>query len=202
MTGADQAARCGQECTWAADPSFEGRPQDDRDRPGRPVMARRRRGALLPTLAILVAVIILVLIGANFWTDLLWYESVGFRKVFTTELVAKVLLFVIGGLIAGGAVFSSLVIAFRTRPVYAPVSPEQASLDRYREQIEPLRKIGTIVVPIAVGLLSGGAAAGQWQTYLLWRHRQPFGTSRTRSSTSTPASTSSRCRGCGSSSAS
>ena len=115
-----------------------------------------------------------MLIGANFWTDLLWYQSVGYTRVFTTELLAKVLLFVVGGLLAGGAVFSSLIIAFRTRPVYAPVSPEQASLDRYREQIEPLRKIGTIVIPIVVGLLSGGAAAGQWKTYLLWRHGQPF----------------------------
>jgi uncharacterized protein len=138
-------------------------------------MVRRRRGALLPTILILVAIVILVVIGANFWTDLLWYESVGYRRVFTTELLAKLLLFVIGGLIAGGGVFSSLMIAFRTRPVYAPVSPEQASLDRYREQIEPLRKIGTIVIPVAVGLLAGGAAAGQWRTYLLWRHRVPFG---------------------------
>ena len=155
--------------------SFEG--SNGPGRPGgpsRPVIARRRRGALLPTLAILAALVILLLIGANFWTDLLWYQSVGYTKVFTTELVAKVLLFVVGGLLAGGAVFSSLIIAFRTRPVYAPVSPEQASLDRYREQIEPLRKIGTIAIPVVVGLLSGGAAAGEWKTYLLWRHGQPF----------------------------
>jgi uncharacterized membrane protein (UPF0182 family) len=138
-------------------------------------MVRRRRGALLPTLGILAALLIVVLIAANFWTDLLWYDSVGFRKVFTTELLARIMLFIVGGVLAGGAVFSSLIIAFRTRPVYAPVSPEQASLDRYREQIEPLRRIGTIVVPVVVGLLSGGAAAGQWRTYLLWRHRVPFG---------------------------
>jgi uncharacterized membrane protein (UPF0182 family) len=66
-------------------------------------MVRRRRGALLPTILILVALVILVIIGANFWTDLLWYDSVGFRSVFMTELLAKVLLFFIGGLIAGGA---------------------------------------------------------------------------------------------------
>src|SRR5690242_10986221 len=135
------------------DPSFEGAGRPGRPGPpGRPVMVRRRRGALLPTILILVALIVLVVIGANFWTDLLWYDSVGYRKVFTTELLAKLLLFVVGGLLAGGAVFSSLIVAFRTRPVYAPVSPEQASLDRYREQIEPLRRIGTIVIPVAVGL--------------------------------------------------
>ena len=138
------------------------------------MIARRRRGALLPTIVILVVLIVLVLIAAQFWTDLLWYQSVGYTRVFTTQLFVKVLLFVVGGLVAGGAVFSSLIIAFRTRPVYAPVSPEQANLDRYREQIEPLRKVGTIAIPIVVGLLSGGAAAGQWKTYLLWRHRVPF----------------------------
>jgi uncharacterized protein len=154
------------------DPTFEGT-----GRPGpprRPVIARRRRGALLPTLVILAVIVAVILIGAQFWTDLLWYQSVGYTRVFTTQLFAKVLLFVVGGLLAGGAVFSSLIFAFRSRPVYAPVSPEQASLDRYREQVEPLRKLGTIAVPIVVGLLSGGAAAGQWKTYLLWRHAQPF----------------------------
>ena len=48
-----------------------------------------------------------------------------------------------------GSVASSLVIGYRTRPIYAPVSPEQQNLDHYRETLEPLRRIATIVVPVA-----------------------------------------------------
>ena len=141
----------------------------------RPVVQRRRRGPLLPTIAVLVALVVLVIIASNIWTEVLWYSSVGFTRVFTTTLAAKALLFVVGGLLAGAVIASSLIIGYRTRPVYAPVSAEQASLDRYRESVEPLRRLGTIAIPIAVGLLSGAAAADRWPVYLLWLNRVPFG---------------------------
>ncbi len=68
------------------DPSFDGPGRPGRPGPPRrPVVARRRRGALLPTILILVVLVILVLIAASFWTDLLWYQSVGYTRVFTTS---------------------------------------------------------------------------------------------------------------------
>jgi len=70
----------------------------------------------------------------------------------------------------------SLAVAYRSRPVYAPVSTEQASLDRYRDSIEPLRRVVVIGVPIALGLFAGSAASQQWQTFLLWWNRVPFRT--------------------------
>ena len=95
-----------------------------------------------------------------------------------------------------GAVARQPVLAYRTRPVYAPVSPEQASLDRYREQIEPLRRLVTHRRP---GRRSACSPAprrpSQWQTCLLWRNGGRSA-SRTRSSTSTSASSSSPCRSC------
>jgi uncharacterized membrane protein (UPF0182 family) len=72
-------------------------------------------------------------------------------------------------------VLSSLAIAYRSRPIYAPVSTEQASLDRYRESIEPLRRLVLITVPVGLGLFAGSAAAQQWQSALLWWNRVPFG---------------------------
>src|SRR5690606_2181660 len=70
----------------------------------------------------------------------------------------------------------SMHIAYRTRPIYAPVSAEQQNLDRYRAALEPVRRLVFVGVPIALGLFSGSAAASQWQTALLWLNRQPFGT--------------------------
>ena len=141
-----------------------------------PVLQRRRRGALLPTLLVLGALVILVGIATRFWVDLLWFQSLGFSSVFTTTLRIQILLFLIGALLTGGAVALSLSLGYRTRPIYAPVSPEQASLDRYREQVEPLRRLATIVLPVIVGLIAGATAAQSWKTYLLWRNRTPFGT--------------------------
>ena len=125
----------------------EGRREGDR-----PVLRRRRRGPLLPTVLVVAGVVVLLVIASRIWVDVLWFQSVGFTEVFTTTLRARALLFVLGGLLVGGAVALSLSLAYRSRPVYAPVSPEQASLDRYREQIEPLRKAATLILPIAMAV--------------------------------------------------
>jgi uncharacterized membrane protein (UPF0182 family) len=152
--------------------SFE---RDPRNAP-RPVVQRRRRGALAPTLAILGVIVVLALLLSSIWTNVLWYRSVGYTGVYTTELLTKGALFVVGALVMGAAVFASLAVAYRSRPVYAPVSSEQASLDRYRDSIEPLRRIVVVGVPVALGLFAGSAASQQWQTFLLWWNRVPFGT--------------------------
>lgn len=152
--------------------SFE---RDPRSAP-RPVVQRRRRGALAPTLAVLGVVVVLALLMSSIWTNVLWYRSVGYTAVYTTQLVSQALLFLVGAVVMAAGVFVSLAIAYRSRPVYAPVSTEQASLDRYRDSIEPLRRIVVIGVPLALGLFAGSAASQQWQTFLLWWNRVPFGT--------------------------
>ncbi|WP_414695820.1 UPF0182 family protein [Oryzihumus sp.] len=144
-------------------------------RPASPPFRVRRPGPLGPTLAILVALVVLVILASQLWTEVLWFDSIGFERVFTTELTTKILLFVGGGLLTAGLVASSLVIAYRQRPVYAPVSPEQQNLDHYREMLDPVRKLGTVGIPVVLGLFAGSAAASQWQTWLLWANRVPFG---------------------------
>ena len=118
----------------------------------------------------------LALVLASVWTDVLWYGQLGYTSVYRTELLTKGVLFLLGALITGGAVLASLLVAYRSRPIYAPVSTEQASLDRYRESIEPLRRLVVIAVPVALGLFAGSAASQQWQDFLLWWNRVPFGT--------------------------
>jgi uncharacterized membrane protein (UPF0182 family) len=152
--------------------SFEQEPRRDA---GRPVVARRRRGALAPTLIILGVLIVLVLLFAEVWTEALWYRQLGFLRVYQTELVFRTLLFLFGMGVMAGGVGSSMVLAYRARPIYAPISTEQAGLDRYRDGIEPLRRIVLVVVPLGLGLFAGSATSQQWRTLLLWLNRVPFG---------------------------
>jgi uncharacterized protein len=135
----------------------------------------RRRSPLVTTLLVLVVVGISASLIAQFWTEVLWFDSVNFRRVFLTELGAKVLLGVIGGVLTAAIVGSSLYIAYRSRPIYAPTSTNQDALERYRAAVEPLRRLAMIGIPLVIGLLSGLGAAGQWETFLLWRNAQPFG---------------------------
>ncbi|WP_269329607.1 UPF0182 family membrane protein [Kineosporia babensis] len=137
-------------------------------------MNKRRRGALAPTLITLGVLIVLGLIASQMWTEVLWYQSVGFTEVYRTELLTKIILFVLGALVMGAAVAASLMIGYRSRPIYAPVSTEQVGLDRYRESIEPLRRLVSLAVPIVLGLFAGSAASQQWQTAQLWLNRVPF----------------------------
>ncbi|MGB3827241.1 MAG: UPF0182 family protein [Ornithinimicrobium sp.] len=123
----------------------------------------------------MVGVIAIVTWLAQLWTEFLWFDSVGYRTVLTTRLGTQVALFAIAGLVTGLIVWSSLTIAYRKRPIYAPSSPEQANLDRYRAALEPVRRLVFLGVPIALGAFSGAAAMAQWETVLLWVHREPFG---------------------------
>lgn len=141
-------------------------------RPGPP----RRRGALLPAVVVVVAVVVLLVIASQVVTEVLWYRQVGFTEVYTTRLLTQAGLFVVGGLVMAAAVLVNLRIAYRSRPIYAPVDAESANLDRYRESLEPLRRLLTIAVPVVLGLFAGSAAAGQWQSLQLFLHRQSFGT--------------------------
>jgi len=135
-----------------------------------------KRGPLGTTLAILAGLVIIALMISGILTDLWWFESVGFRDVFLTELGTRVLLFVAAFIVTAGAVGASLVIAYRTRPLRIAPSPSAQVLDQYRQVLDPLRRLATLVVPSVLGLLAGAAAMGAWRTFLLWRNAVPFGT--------------------------
>ncbi|GAB3877344.1 UPF0182 family membrane protein [Terrabacter terrigena] len=144
---------------------------------------RRAETATLPptrrpfvtALVVAAALLVVIAIAAQFWTEVLWYQSVSFSGVFTTQLVTKLLLGIVGGLLTAAMVWSSIHIAFRSRPIYAP-SPETQAMEHYRQLVEPMRRTATVAAPLAVGLFAGLSAATQWDTFLLWRNSNPFGT--------------------------
>ena len=130
---------------------------------------------LVTALVVAGALLIVVATLATFWTEVLWYQSVDFSGVFTTQLVTKVLLGLVGGLITAAVVWSSIHFAYRHRPIYAP-SPDTQAMEHYRQLVEPMRKTATIAALLAIGLFAGLSAATQWDTFLLWRNGAPFGT--------------------------
>ena len=79
-------------------------------------------------------------------------------------------MFVVFGTLMGLAVGLSMWIAWRTRPTFRGMTPEQASLERYRIALEPYRRRLTLVISIGLGFVTGLTAAAEWGTYLLWRN--------------------------------
>ena len=143
------------------------RPRRSREGPG-------RSRTLLITTAITV-VGFLALIGlSSFWTERLWFSSVGYSTVFSRLIWTKVGLFVVfGGLMAVG-VGVTMLLAFRLRPVLRPPSAETASLAQYREAVTPIRRGLLIGISLLVGFFGGTAGAGQWRNFMLWRNGVPF----------------------------
>ncbi len=138
--------------------------------------ARRRRGVLLPTIIVLALLVFGWIIFTGFYTDWLWFASVGQTEVFSTSLLTRALLFAVFGVVLALTVGGSMWLAWRSRPAFRGMTPEQASLERYRAGLDPYRRRITIVIALLAGFAGGLAAASEWGSYLLWRNAVPFGT--------------------------
>lgn len=147
---------------------------DDRpDNETRPVAAPARRRSPLAVAAVAVGVLVLVtVVAANIWTEVKWFEQVGYSEVFWTEWGARIGLFVLFALLGGGAVWLSLRIAKRVRPV---ALGRRGPLEQYREQIQPLERGVMIALPAFVGVVSGFAMSARWADFLAWWNRVDFG---------------------------
>ncbi len=147
--------------------------------PSRPAQPQGESKRKLSPLAVTIGVLVVFLIGlflaANLWTEVQWFNQLEFSEVLWTHWGMRAGLFVIGFLLMGTAIWFSLRQAFKSRPIYAPSTPEQATLDQYREAIEPLRRLMMLAIPAVLGLFAAGAASAKWEQVLLWWHRVPFG---------------------------
>src|SRR5699024_4035326 len=77
--------------------------------------------------------------------------------------------------IFGGAVAASLVIAYRTRPVFVPVSGSEDPLARYRSAVTARTRLFGIGIPLVAGLIAGAAGQGDWRQVQLFFHSSEFG---------------------------
>ncbi|MCU1574339.1 MAG: integral rane protein [Micrococcaceae bacterium] len=145
--------------------------------PNRTTPTRRRRGALFPTLVVVALLVIGFVFFANVYTEVLWFNQIGFLDVFWRENAARGLIFLSGFLLMSVSVYVSIRVAYRARPIYAPDSQLQDNLNRYQAQLEPVRRAVMIGVPAVFGLFAGTAAMAQWQKVLLFLFQEPFGSS-------------------------
>ena len=141
---------------------------------GLPTLSRRSR--------ILIVVGVIVLIGLilssrvlSTYIDWLWFGEVGFQSVFTTTLLTKVVLFLAVGVVVGGLVWVSLFLAYRSRPVFVPLSGPDDPVSRYRMVVTRRLKLFGIGIPVVVGFLSAVTATNDWQQAQLFLHGTTFG---------------------------
>ncbi len=134
-----------------------------------------RRGPLVITAVIVGALLIALVSVSGFYADWLWFRSVAFTNVWKITLTTKASLFAISGLLTSLIITANVVIAFRRRPMYVPMSVEADNLERYRAQIEPIRKVVTAGLAVVLFYFAGSAGSQMWTSWLLFRNSTPFG---------------------------
>jgi uncharacterized membrane protein (UPF0182 family) len=128
-----------------------------------------------------IALLILVAIGAilfsvaDLYTDVLWFDQLGFLSVLTTQIFAQSSLFTAGAVSFALITGVSLWLAYRFRPVYIRFPDENSPFEQYRQLLEQLRRVVMIGVPLGLGVLAGLAVAPSWGIALSYLNRTPFG---------------------------
>ena len=114
---------------------------------------------------------------ARFYTDVLWFEEVGFTSVLWTTLGTQFGLGLALGAIAALVAWANLRLAQAMAPPYRRVEVVGRidPIDRYREAFGPFVAWIRVGVALFIGLSLGASAGSAWQAFLLWRNRVPFG---------------------------
>ena len=87
----------------------------------------------------------------DFYINWLWFGEVGFRGVFTTIVLTRIVQFVLVALVFGVLLAAVLAVAFRSRPVFVPVTGPEDPIAQYRTGIIQRLRVFAIGVPLGVG---------------------------------------------------
>ena len=133
-----------------------------------------RRSPFVPTIIVAGVLLVGFLIFAEFWSEKLWFDSVAYTPVFTTQLVAQVTLFGVFFLAMAAIVGLNMLLAWRlrprgSRPASSPV------LERYRELLGSNLLLAILVPSVFFGLLGGMTAAASTLEVLAFLNRTDFG---------------------------
>src|SRR6476661_2263713 len=145
-------------------------------RPAAKMPKLTRRSRILITVAL--AVVLLLLIGPRLvdaYVDWLWFGELGYRSVFTTQLVTKLVVFLVVWALVGGIIFGPLALAYRTRPVFVPTNGPNDPVARYRTAVMARLKLVGIGVPAVIGFFAGIVAQTYWERIQLFLHGGSFG---------------------------
>ena len=148
------------------------RPPSDMPSPAarRPRPAGSNRGrTILVVAAIALFILVTSLRGiAGFYTDFLWFESLGYDDVWRGVLGAQISLAVIFVAIFFAICWANLYIADRLAPKFPPAGPEQEALERFRDAIGHRTGLLRIGVALFLALIAGLGMSQEWRSWLLF----------------------------------
>ena len=145
-----------------------------------PQYERRRfriRGWMI-ALVVIALVLLFSLRGlAGFYTDFLWFDSVGQSDTWSRLLWAKVLPALVFTVAFFVIMLVNLVIADRLAPRLrvGPMTPEDEMVARYRQATARFTGRIRVGVSLFFALIAGLGVSSQWKEWMLFTHRVDFG---------------------------
>jgi len=138
-------------------------------------MSRRR----LIIVLVVVAVPILLLLAsalASAWTELLWYEELGFERVFWTRILAHVAVAAVGGVVFFAIFLGNLYLARRLSPRIRMTGTEAGDDVVELVPIKDRRLLRVLVgISVVLAFFFALGAGGAWTDVLLFLRRASFG---------------------------
>jgi uncharacterized protein len=134
---------------------------------------RRRRSFGLVVLALLFVLFLFFSNGVQLIAEWLWFQSLGYERVFTTRLVAEAVL----GLAVTGLVFGFLYANLRIAQRGLVPNPLLVRFSSEAPAVDVTRLSRRLALPAALGLalLVGLGATAGWLAVLQFLQRTPFG---------------------------
>jgi uncharacterized protein len=127
-------------------------------------------------LVVLVIVLLFSLKGlAGFYTDYLWFDSVGQGSTWSQLLAAKIAPAIVFTVIFFVIMYANLLIADRIAPKYRSMGPEDEIIERYQQAVSPYRGRLRVGVALFFALVAAVGVSSQWQQWVLFTHRVDFG---------------------------
>jgi len=135
----------------------------------------RVRGWLIAG-AVAVIVLLFSLRGlAGFYTDYLWFDSIGQGDTWRKLLSARVVPAFVFTVVFFAIMLANLLIADRLAPKYRSMGPEDELVERYQQAIAPYTGRIRIGVALFFALVAGVGVSSQWRQWVLFTNRVDFG---------------------------
>ncbi|MCC6165624.1 MAG: UPF0182 family protein [Caldilineaceae bacterium] len=107
----------------------------------------------------------------SFYSDFVWYQSLGLEQVFTTRLWARLALFALGAGLFWLFVAFNVWLVRRLEPFGLERTPLQVTAAALGIQVVPLVLIAAAVIAVFVGLTTGAT----WESVLVYLNQHDYG---------------------------
>jgi uncharacterized membrane protein (UPF0182 family) len=132
---------------------------------------------MIATVVLLVVLLFSLRGLANFYTDYLWFDSLGQGTTWRSLLGAKIAPALVFTVLFFAILFTNLLLADRLAPRVGstgPPTPEEELIARYREVTGRYARRIRVGIALFFALIAGIGVAAQWQQWILFTHRVDF----------------------------